>query len=445
MQSAETFASDDEEEIAEQAHEIRKAQKKQKLRPLNKDIIRSQLQYSKIILNAFQCLLQCQVNALIIEYNVKPHLYHIVGQIWFRFINQIWIKQGGFGDKSDDKSDWIWNKNQSKLYQNNDFIEKWITPKRSVLDVLLTTEDEFDTSSDDDNMCTHATAKTQPSLKRSDSPKPNAMSDTIDLNSLFSNNSTHTQTTDNVSISRSRSKKKIKKFKELTQKEKIIREKQKRLNLKRRLPSSCQRYTERINRFDPYGWKPKQKATKDKKNERSEFDEYLYESGQINLELSLVLLYIGCRLCAECLTLNDILLGAQKNVIPYLRAYESLPKEFRIKDSRERRKVFMTDANFVSFKKMFMRNEMKYDRKSFYIICNLLVRDMGLQDKIVPFNSKLMVIKYCRDLNVPLAIYSVIEVFMEKYKRFPHIFGRNNAELNAKWKELSEYGSIFVD
>merc|ERR1712228_95024 len=194
MASAEMYASEDEEEIAEQAHKIRKATKQQKLRPLNKEIIRSQHQYSKIILNAFQCLLQCQVSALIIEYNVKPHLYHIVGQIWFRFINQIWIKQG-FGNKSDDKSDWIWNKNQNKLYQNNDFIEKWITPKRSVLDVLLTTEDELNTSSDDNSH-----SPTKQSIQKS----PNPMLDAIDLDSLYSDTSNHSQL-QNESISRGKS------------------------------------------------------------------------------------------------------------------------------------------------------------------------------------------------------------------------------------------------
>ena len=129
MQSADYVMKHNEIEIAKQTMDIIK-RKKSRLKPLNPDIIHPQPHYTKIILNAFQCLLQSQISILIHEYKVKPHLYNIIGQIWFRFLNQTWIKKG-FGTKDNSQSLWIWNKNQRKLYQNNDFKEKWITPKRS--------------------------------------------------------------------------------------------------------------------------------------------------------------------------------------------------------------------------------------------------------------------------------------------------------------------------
>jgi len=139
-----------------------------------------------------------------------------------------------------------------------------------------------------------------------------------------------------------------------------------------------------------------------------------------------------------------LIVGAQKNKIPFLRAYEALPREFRCKDANKRRQLFLSDANFVSFKKMFQPQRIKYDKKQFYICCNLLVRDMQLPEKIVPFNEKLMCVKYIRDLNIPLAIYSIVQVLLQKYKKYQTMM-QNDDKMDAKWKELSEYESAFVD
>eukprot|EP01084_Bolivina_argentea_P022612 42031_1 len=443
MQLDEQFGDEDDIEIADMSKDILKEKQKNVLKPLRNEIIHPQQQFSKLILNAFQCILQAQISVLIHKYKIKPHLYKIIGQLWFRFLNKIWIKQG-FGAKNVSNSDWVWNKNQSKLYQNNDFEEKWIAPKRSVIDVLLTTEDDTDITTDDDII--NVNDSTSDSDTQSHSNDSNVMNkhkqrigDSIDLDSLLSDGSQYRNIASQTSITKSKTKKKTRRKIVLTEKE--LKKHQKRMELKRRqiLPRKCMRFTDRIIKHDVFGWK-KVNEYEYKKNQRSDYDRYLYGKGEINLELSLVLLYIGCRICGEILTMNDIICGAQKCIIPYLRAFESLPQQFRIKNSKQRRDFYVTDANYVSFKKFFQRNEMKYDMKRFYYISNLLIRDMGLSDKIVPFNSKLMVIKYLRDLNIPLALYSIIEIFMDKYKAFPDIFCKENKQINKKWKELNEYG-----
>ena len=119
MQSDDFTMEHDQIEITQQAIDILKSKHKSKLKPLNPEIIHPQQHYTKIILNAFQCLLQAQVSVLIHEYNVKPHLYNIVGQIWFRFLNTSWIKKG-FGCQQEGETEeqsqtlWVWNKNANK-------------------------------------------------------------------------------------------------------------------------------------------------------------------------------------------------------------------------------------------------------------------------------------------------------------------------------------------
>eukprot|EP01083_Nonionella_stella_P288000 980299_1 len=424
LQSAKRFGDEYDDQIAQQQQDILKEHRKSRYRPLNKEIIHCQLQYAKLILNAFQCVLQSQVSVMIHEYNVKPHLYNIVGQIWFRFINKIWIQQGfGHPDRSHDSS-WVWNKSESKLYQNNDFKEQWTAPKMSVLDVLLTTEDDTDTSSDEDMENANTNTNDE---------------DSIDLRSLLSTAS-HQARASETCILRSKAIKQKKHRKTLLTPNEI-RKQQKRSDLKRKqtLPENRGRFTARIPTHDVFGWK------KEERNTRSKFDHCLYRKGEIDLELSLTILYIGLRLCGEILTMNDVIRGAQKGIIPYLRAFEALPSAFRIEESKQRRELYGTDDNYLAFRRFFIRHEMKYEIARFYHIYHLLIGDLGLIDKIIPFNSKLMVIKYLRDLRIPLALYSIVEVFIDKYKRFPKIFGARNTDMKNQWKELAEYKSIFVD
>eukprot|EP01083_Nonionella_stella_P129470 392861_1 len=435
LQSAEHFGDEDDDQIAEQQQDILKEHHKSQYQALNKEIIHCQEQYAKLILNAFQCVLQSQVSVAIHDYNVKTHLYTIVGQIWFRFINKIWIKQG-FGEFEVGRASssyWVWNKDRAKVYQNNDLKEQWTAPKTSVLDVFLTTEDDtdLDTSSDEDLVETIQT-------NSNTNTNGNHNDDSIDLRSLLSTVS-HQSRASETAITRSKTKPKKRRKHLLTDKE--IRRQQKRTTLKRKqtLPTQRARFRKSIPKHSAYTWK----ATKQTK--KKNFNEYLYGKGEIDLELSLVLLYIGLRVCGETLTMNDVIRGAQKGIIPYLRAFESLPSAFRIKDSKQRRRLYGSDDNYLSFRKFFIRHEMKYEIARFYHIYHLLIGDLGLIDKIIPFNSKLMVIKYLRDLRIPLALYSIVEVFIDKYKRFPKIFGARNTDMKNEWKELAEYKSIFVD
>eukprot|EP01083_Nonionella_stella_P129469 392860_1 len=445
LQSAEHFGDEDDDQIAEQQQDILKEHHKSQYQALNKEIIHCQEQYAKLILNAFQCVLQSQVSVAIHEYNVKPHLYNIVAQIWFRFINKIWIKQGFGHPDEPQNSSWVWNKRSSKLYQNNDFKEQWTAPKMSVIDVLMTTEDDTDTSSDEDMM--ENNHNTNESHQESHQDTNDDDEDSIDLRSLLSDASTvsHESRASETSITQSKAIKQKKRRKTLLT-DKQIRKRKKRINLKRKqtLPIKRTRFTARIPTHDVFGWKRVQQRYEER-NARSKFDEYLYGKGEIDLELSLVLLYIGLRVCGETLTMNDVIRGAQKGIIPYLRAFESLPSAFRIKDSKQRRRLYGSDDNYLSFRKFFIRHEMKYEIARFYHIYHLLIGDLGLIDKIIPFNSKLMVIKYLRDLRIPLALYSIVEVFIDKYKRFPKIFGARNTDMKNEWKELAEYKSIFVD
>jgi len=60
MQSTEVFGDENDEEIRDQQKDILASKQKNILKPLNKNIIHSQQHFTKIILNAFQCILQSQ-------------------------------------------------------------------------------------------------------------------------------------------------------------------------------------------------------------------------------------------------------------------------------------------------------------------------------------------------------------------------------------------------
>ena len=415
MQSSRDFRDGADREMQSQQHDILRCAQQQRWQPLNKELIRPQRQLAALIVGAFQCVLQAQTNALIRERGAQPHVYDIVGHLWFRFLNKAWIARG-FGARKQPCSLWVWNKNEQRLFQNDDFEEKWATPKHTVIDVLLTTESDSSSSSS------------------SSASKSNKNNDRIDLDSLNLSDASVHSTVSSVSC---KTRKRA-----FTEKEKKRHERRKRLERRRRLPTRCGRYTGRIPRRDPFGWK-----TAKHSNMKSSLDRYLYRAGEINLELSLLLLSLACRICAEAVTLNELLRMAQKDALPYLRAFEALPKRFRVRGAKERRRLFATDANALQFERFFQRNEMRFEAKYFYLAQNLLARELGVLDKVVPLNSKLMALRYCRDLKVPLALHAVARVLMDKlraHRAEAEAEAAVDVDVEPELQELSEFESPFV-
>ena len=172
-----------------------------------------------------------------------------------------------------------------------------------------------------------------------------------------------------------------------------------------------------------------------------------YKAGELDLDLSLILLFVGCRLCGEPLTMRDILCGAQKGAIPYLAAFESLPPSFRVNaaDPAARRSAFGTDSNYVSFKELFGRNEMASDWTHFYVLSNLLVVDLDLMPLIVPAEPQLMAMRSLRDCHVPPALYPVTRVILQKYQRFSQCLRLDDGdEVESEWRESAEFDAESV-
>lgn len=449
MQSEQVFGDEEDRELQSLQQNIMENQQQAQLVPLSKEMIAPQQHHTEMVLNAFQCLLQSQCSVLIHKYRVKRHFYDILGRIWQRFLSRIWMKQG-FGSKDDAQSMWIWNRGQSKLWQNNNFKEKWITPRRSVIDVLLTTEsDTASSSSTDTDTDREQTRKPgqQPQCEQEKVDRKE-IGDCIDLDGLLADGRALRQkkaAEESITLSQSQKKKKNKVI--YTESEMKRHRKKMRLQRRRLLPLKCARFTQRHSVRDKFGWKSNRCSVSRDQSKRSqnvrESDRIQqYKAGELDLELSLILLFVGCRVCGEPLTMNDILCGAQKGIIPYLRAFEALPPSFRINaaDPVLRRRVFRTDSNYVAFKRFFSRNEMVFDWTSFYVLSNLLINDLDLMPKIAPLDPKLMAMRYLRDCNIPSTLYPVTMLILQKYQSFPQCLRLDDdSEIDGEWRELAEF------
>jgi len=91
----------------------------------------------------------------------------------------------------------------------------------------------------------------------------------------------------------------------------------------RRLPTFIGRWTYYIKNINPHQWK--NYLTREQvKNDQ----QYYYKNGEITLHLSLLLIYIGCRILREPIILYDIVLGAIQRKIPYLHSIDTFPTSF---------------------------------------------------------------------------------------------------------------------
>ena len=174
--------------------------------------------------------------------------------------------------------------------------------------------------------------------------------------------------------------------------------------LKRRqqIPRQRGRYMEPQVNMRHDGWK-------DENNDASlhsgnqDIKLFCYHSGEIDIDLSLIIIYLGCRMLREPIVFYDIYFGAQSGIIPYCKGMECFPIEF-IQHCKGL--LHPSKREFERLKKFFMPLMIQSPFHTIYTKCESVVRDLRLYNYISTFNWDLLCLKFLNDLNIPLSLFN---------------------------------------